>query len=84
MTTTVAKPQDVKLKEADSKLSGRGALWAGRPGQLAGNSEAQKSSETHQVEPGGARGKILHLTWGDLLRESGEEVSRRRSSEEAG
>jgi len=96
MTTTVAKPQGVKLKEADSKPSGRGALWAGRPeehepavrpgagGKLAGNSEAQKSSETHQVEPDGTRGKILHLTWGDLLRESGEEVSRRRSSEEAG
>jgi len=53
-------------------------------GELAGNSEAQKSSETHRVEPDGTRGKILYLTWGELLRESGEEVSRRRSSEEAG
>ena len=41
-------------------------------GELAGNSKAQKSYETHQVEPDGTRGKILHLTWGDLLGESGE------------
>ena len=51
----------------------------GAGGELAGNSEAQKSSETHQVEPDGARGKILHLTWGELPRESVGEVSRGRS-----
>ena len=51
-------------------------------GKLAGNSEAQKSTETHQVEPGGTKGKILHLTWGDLFGESGREVSISRSSEE--
>jgi len=56
----------------------------GAGGELAGNNEAQKSSETHLVEPGGAKGKILDLTWGDLLGESGGEVSKRRSSEEAG
>jgi len=56
----------------------------GAGGKLASNSEAQKSSETHPVEAVGAREKILDLTWGDLPRESGEEVSRRRSSEEAG
>ena len=56
----------------------------GAGGKLAGNSEARMSSETYSVEPDGTRGKILLLTWGDLLRESGEEVSRRRSSEEAG
>ena len=56
----------------------------GAGGKLASNSEAQKSSETRWVEPDGARGEILDLTWGDLLRESGGEVSRGRSSEEAG
>jgi len=69
MTTTAAKRKawpEARLKEARSRLFGR----------LAGVSEARKSSETHRVEPGGARGKILHLTWG--------EISRRRSSEEAG
>ena len=59
------------------------AVRLGAGGKLAGNSEAQKSSETHQVEPGGTRGKILYLTWGDLTRESGGEDSRSRSSEEA-
>ena len=29
--------------------------------KLAGNSEVQKLSETHTVEPDGARGKILTL-----------------------
>ena len=60
------------------------AVRPGAGGKLAGNSEAQKSSETHQVELGGTREQILYLTRGDLLRESGEEVSRHRSSEEAG
>jgi len=54
----------------------------GAGGKLALNSEAQQSVKTHQVEPDGARGKILHLTWGDLSHESGEKVSRGRSSEE--
>jgi hypothetical protein len=56
----------------------------GAGGELATNSEAQKVIKTHQVEPVGPREKILHLTWGDLLRESAEEVSSGRSSEEAG
>ena len=56
----------------------------GAGGKLAGNSEAQKSSETHQEELDGTREKILYLTRGGLLGESGEEVSRRHSSEEAG
>jgi len=63
----------VKLKEARSKPStveNEPAVRLGAGGKLAGNSEAQKSSETHQVELDGARGKILHLTWGDLLGES--------------
>jgi RNA-directed DNA polymerase len=52
-------------------------------GKLAGNSEAQRSYKTHQVEPGGTRGQSLYLTWGDLFDESRREVSRGRSSEEA-
>jgi len=42
-------------------------LRPGAGGKLAGNGKAQKSSETYSVEPDGARGKNLHLTWGDLL-----------------
>jgi len=33
----------------------------GAGGKLALNSEAQPSVKTHQVEPDGARGKILYL-----------------------
>jgi hypothetical protein len=55
----------------------------GAGGELALNSEAQKVIKAHQVEPGGAREQIPHLTWGDLLPERGGEVSRGRSSEEA-
>ena len=54
----------------------------GAGGKLAGEQRSPKVIKTHQVEPGGARGQILHLTWGDLFRESGGEVSRGRSSEE--
>ena len=50
--------------------------------ELAQNSKVQQSSETQAVEPGGVRGTILHLTWGDLRGESPGEVSRGRSSEE--
>ena len=53
-------------------------------GELATNSEAQKVIKTHRVEPVGTREQILHLTWGEPLRESGEAGSRSRSSEEAG
>ena len=55
----------------------------GTGGKLALNSEAQKVIKTYRVEPGGTRGKISHLTWGDLSSESWGEVSRGRSSEEA-
>ena len=44
-------------------------------GELACNSEAPKSSETYQVEPDGAEGEILHLTWGDLRRQKRKEKS---------
>ena len=53
-----------------------------RAASRRGTAKPKSHTETHQVEPDGARGKILHLTWGDLLRESGGEVSRRHSSEE--
>ena len=52
----------------------RAASWLG--------TAKPKLIKTHQVEPGGARGKIQHLTWGDLQRESAGEVSRGRSSDE--
>jgi len=76
----------VKLKEARSKLPtvrteigseagcGRQAGWKQR---------SPKVIKTHQVEPDGTGGQILHLTWGDLSGESGREVIRGRSSEEA-
>jgi hypothetical protein len=89
MTATVAKPQGlnrkVKLKEADSKLSTVGTRTgieaAVRAASWLGTAKP-KVIKTHQVESGGARGQILYLTWGDLFRESGREVSRGRSSEE--
>jgi hypothetical protein len=74
MTATVAKPQGVaarvKLKEADSKLSTVGTRTGSEAGcgrQAGWEQRSPKVIKTHQVEPGGARGQILHLTWGDLL-----------------
>jgi len=51
-------------------------------GELASDSETRSPSETCQVEPGGALGKIQHLTRGDLHGENCGEVSRGHSSEE--
>ena len=89
MTATVAKPQGVaarrKLKEADSKLSTVGTRTGSEAGcgrQAGWQQRSPKVIKTHQVEPGGTRGQILHLTWGDLRRENAEEVSRGRSSRE--
>jgi hypothetical protein len=75
----------VKLKEARSKLSTvdkRTGSEAGCGRQAGWEQRSPKVIKTHQVEPDGARGQILHLTWGDLFRESGREDSRSRSSEE--
>ena len=84
MTTTVAKGK-VKLKEARSKLpTVRTEIGseAGCGRQAGWDQRSPKVIKTHQVEPDGPRGEILHLTWGDLSRETGEGVSRDRSSEE--
>jgi hypothetical protein len=89
MTATVAEPQgksrEVKLKEAEGEPSTEGTR-TGREagyGRRAGPEQrSPKIIKTYQVEPVGTRGQILDLTWGDLLYESGGEVSRGRSSEE--
>jgi hypothetical protein len=76
----------VKLKEAGSKLSTAGTRIGSEAGCVrpAGwQQRSPKSIKTHQVEPGGPRGKILHLTWGELLGEGPGAVSRGRSSEES-
>ena len=90
MTATVAEPQGAtargKPKEAEGKLSTAGIRTGSEAGcgrQAGPEQRSPKVIKTHHVEPGGAREQILHLTWGDLFRESGGEVSRGRSSEEA-
>lgn len=49
------------------------------------NAKSNRHRKTHQVEPDGTGPKkmFMHLTRGDLRSESGGEVSRGRSSEEA-
>jgi hypothetical protein len=74
-----------KPKEARSKLSTVGTRTGSEAGCGRRAGQQQRSPnviKTHKVQPGGTRGKILHLTWGDLLHESEGEVSRGRSSEE--
>ena len=90
MTATVAEPQGAtvrgKPKEAGGKLSTVGTRTGSEAGcgrQAGPEQRSPKVIKTHQVEPGGTREEILYLTWGDLLQESGGEVSRGRSSEEA-
>ena len=59
----------------------RGRVWAI---SVLGNAKSNRHRKTHQVEPGGAESNMfMHLTRGDLQSESGGEVSRGRSSEEA-
>lgn len=52
---------------------------------VLGNAKSNRHRKTHQVEPDGTEPKKMfrHLTRGDLRRESGGEVSRDRSSEDA-
>jgi hypothetical protein len=51
---------------------------------VLGNAKSDRHRKTHQVEPGGTGpNEFMHLTRGDLRCESGGEVSRGRSSEEA-
>jgi hypothetical protein len=47
------------------------------------NAKSNRHRKTHQVEPDGTGQKFMHLTRGDLWRESAGEVSRGRSSEDA-
>jgi hypothetical protein len=52
---------------------------------VLGNAKSESHRKTHQVEPGGTGpGGFMHLTRGDLRRESGGEVSRGHRSEETG
>ena len=46
------------------------------------NAKSNRHRKTHLVEPDGAGRKFMHLTRGDLRRESAGAVSRGRSSEE--
>src|SRR5258706_4522888 len=89
MTATVAEPQGPavrrKLKEAEGQRSTEGTQTGSEAGcgRRAGSEQrSPRVIKTHQVEPVGTRGKILYLTWGDLLHESEGEVSRGRSSGE--
>jgi len=50
---------------------------------VLGNAKSNQHRKTRTVEPDGTGRKFMHLTRGDLRRESGAEVSRGRSSEEA-
>jgi hypothetical protein len=54
-----------------------------RATSVLGNAKSKGHRKTHQVELGGMSRKYMHLTRGELCRESGREVSRGRSSEEA-
>ena len=71
---TARRSREVKPKEADSKLSAVGIRTGSEAGcgrQAGWEQQSPKVTQTHPVKPGGARGQSLHLTWGDLLRESG-------------
>ena len=50
---------------------------------VLGDAKSNCHRRTHEVELDGAGRKYRHLTRGDLVRESGREVSKVRSSEEA-
>jgi hypothetical protein len=47
------------------------------------NAKSNSHRKPHQVEPDGTGRKFMHLTRGDLARESAREVSRGRSSQES-
>jgi hypothetical protein len=84
MPVTVVN-REAKLKEAGNKPSTAGTrtgIEAGCGRQAGWEQRSPNFIKTHQVESGGARGQILHLTRGDLRRESEGGVSRSRSSEE--
>ena len=62
------------------KRTGREAAM--REMSVRGNAKSNRHRKTHRVEPDGAGRKFMHLTRGDLPRESVGEVSRGRSSED--
>ena len=82
---TARRSREAKLKEAAGKLSTAGTRTGSEAGcgRRAGwQQRSPKLIKSHQVEPGGARGKMQHLTWGELRSENSGAVSRGRSSEE--
>jgi len=92
VTTIVAKSQG-GCREALSTKEGRskGTTVGRRTGSEAEmramsvleNTKSNCHRKTHLVEPDGAGRKFMHLTRGELLRESAGAVSRGRSSEDS-
>ena len=60
-----------------------GSEAARRAMSMLENAKSNCHRKTHRVEPDGTGRKFMHLTRGDLWRESVGEVSRGRSSEDA-
>ena len=82
---TVAEPQGEsrRKREANPRLQEHDTgSEAGRGRRAGWEQRSPTTTKTRQVEPGGARGKNQHLTWGELRSESSGEVSRGHSSEE--
>jgi hypothetical protein len=81
--------EELSMKEGRSKGNDRRNTNRQRGRMRAisvlGNAKSNRHRKTHQVEPDGTGPKkmFMHLTRGDLLRESAGEVSRGRSSEDA-
>ena len=73
-----------RSKGNDRRNTNRQRGWM-RAMSVLGNAKSESHRKTHQVESGGTGPKrmFMHLTRGDLRRESGGEVSRGRSSEES-
>jgi hypothetical protein len=76
---TVCLSQGDNRKGKLSTVGTQTGSEAGCGRQAGSERRSPKVIKTHQVEPDGTRGEILHLTWGDLFHESGREVSRGHS-----
>lgn len=76
----------LSTKEVCSKGTTVGTRTGSEAGMRAmsvlGNAKSNCHQKTHQVEPDGTGRKFMHLTRGELARESAGAVSRSRSSEE--
>lgn len=92
MTATVAKGKAAAVRRVSWRKPGAKDTAVGtRTGSEAevwaksvlASAKSNRHRKTHRVEPGGACRKYMHLTRGDLLRESVGEVSRGHSSEDA-